>query len=379
MQADRFIRMPQTAWVYPLLAALFYVVASSLGFTGGLAPGLAGIVVAVLLIPVLFGAIFAAVYHAEVIAHRTGEPYGTLILTAAVTVIEVALIASVMMSGAESGPTLARDTVYAVVMIVCAGLAGICILVGGLRYREQSFRVPGASAYLTVLMVLATLTLILPNYTQNPSGPSYSQAQLVFVAVATLLLYGAFLYIQTVRHRDYFIVPALHHDWHFEPSPKRLAISGALLLLALVAIVMLSKKFAVIVELGRIAVGAPPQATGLVVAMLILLPEGIAAVQAADRVGQAFLGRDDAHAQGLQVAVEIVEAVDWALGQVRTGTVAAVTVDADFKAKTAGHGGFVADGDFSGRNVPADVGGIAGVDLPGAVLFKVAQEIFKRA
>ncbi|WP_336813023.1 calcium:proton antiporter [Bosea sp. MMO-172] len=281
MKANRFVRMPQTAWIYPLLAALFYVVASSLGFSEGLAPGLTGIVLAVLLIPVLFGAIFAAVYHAEVIAHRTGEPYGTLVLTAAVTIIEVALIASVMMSGAESGPTLARDTVYAVVMTVCAGLAGICILVGGLRYREQSFRVSGASAYLTVLMVLATLTLILPNFTQQASGPSYSSAQLVFVAVATVLLYGAFLYIQTVRHRDYFIVPAPHHDWHFEPTAKRLAISGALLLVALVAIVMLSKKFAVIVELGRVAVGAPPQATGLVVAMLILLPEGIAAVQAA--------------------------------------------------------------------------------------------------
>lgn len=265
MKVDRFIRMPQTAWIYPLLAALFYVVASSLGFADGLAPGLAGIALAVLLVPVLFGAIFAPVYHAEVIAHRTGEPYGTLILTAAVTVIEVALIASVMMSGSEGAPTLARDTVYAVVMTVCAGLAGICILVGGLHYREQSFRVTGASAYLTVLMVLATL-----------------------------LLYGAFLYIQTVRHRDYFIAPAPHHDWHFEPSAKRLAISGTLLLVALVTVVLLSKKFAVIVELGRVAVGAPPQATGLVVAMLILLPEGIAAVQAA---------RNDALQKALNLAL----------------------------------------------------------------------------
>lgn len=294
MKAERFTRMPQTAWIYPSLAALFYGIASSLGFGDALAPGTTGIVLAVLLIPVLFGAIFAAVYHAEVIAHRTGEPYGTLILTAAVTVIEVALIASVMASGSESGPTLARNTVYAVVMIVCTGLAGICILVGGLRYREQSFKVPGATAYLTVLMVLATLTLILPNFTRHASGPSYSSAELVFVAVATLLLYGAFLYIQTVRHRDYFIVPAPHHDWHFEPSPRRLAISGALLMLALVAIVMLSKKFAVIVELGRVAVGAPPQATGLVVAMLILLPEGIAALQAA---------RNDALQKALNLAL----------------------------------------------------------------------------
>ncbi|MGH6644351.1 MAG: calcium:proton antiporter, partial [Bradyrhizobium sp.] len=281
MKTNRFIRMPPTAWIYPLVAALFYLAASSFGFSDELAPGAVGIALALLLVPVLFGAIFAAVYHAEIIAHRTGEPYGTLILTASVTVIEVALIASVMMSGAEGGPTLARDTVYAVVMTVCAGLAGVCILAGGLRYREQSFRVPGVNAYLTVLMVLATLTLILPNFTRHASGPSYSSTQLAFVAITTLLLYGAFLYIQTVRHRDYFIVPAAHHDWHFEPTPKRLAISSALLVLALVSIVLLSKKFAVIVELGRVAVGAPPQATGLVVAILILLPDGIAALQAA--------------------------------------------------------------------------------------------------
>lgn len=281
MKADRFVRMPQTAWIYPLLAALFYVAASVLGFGNQVAPGAIGILLACLLLPVMFGAIFAAVYHAEVIAHRTGEPYGTLILTAAVTIIEVALIASVIMSDAESGPTLARDTVYAVVMTVCTGITGLCILVGGLRYREQSFRISGASAYLTVLMVLATLTLILPNYTRHAAEPSYSSAQLVFVAVATLLLYGAFLYIQTVRHRDYFIAPAARHDWHFAPSATRLAISGAMLLLALVAIVLLSKKFAIIVELGRNAIGAPQQATGLVVAILILLPEGIAAFQAA--------------------------------------------------------------------------------------------------
>lgn len=294
MTADRFMRMPKTAWIYPLAAAFFYGVASALGFGDHLAPGVAGSVLALLLLPVLFGAIFAAVYHAEVIAHRTGEPYGTLVLTAAVTIIEVALIASVMISGGDAAPTLARDTVYAVVMTVCTGLAGLCILVGGLRYREQSFRVSGAGAYLTVLMVLATLTLILPNYAQKTPGPSYSVAQLMFVAAATLLLYGAFLYIQTVRHRDYFIAAAAQNDWHFNPSARRLAISGTLLLVALTAIVLLSKKFAVVVEIGRLAVDAPPQATGLVVAILILLPEGIAAVQAA---------RNDALQKALNLAL----------------------------------------------------------------------------
>lgn len=281
MDADRFANMPRTAWIYPLLAGLFYAVASALGFSEQLAPGPLGIVLAVLLVPVIFGAVFAAVYHAEVIAHRTGEPYGTLILTAAVTIIEVALIASVMMSDGEGSATLARDTVFAVVMTVCTGLAGLCILIGGLRYREQSFRVSGASAYVTVLLVLATLTLVLPNYAGQTPQSGYSSSQLAFVALATLVLYGAFLYVQTVRHRDYFIVPSAQRSWHFDPSPRRLAISAALLMAALVALVLLSKKFAVVVEVGRTAVDAPASATGLVVAILVLLPEGIAAVHAA--------------------------------------------------------------------------------------------------
>ncbi|TCR67474.1 ionic transporter y4hA [Bosea sp. BK604] len=281
MNAERSLGMPKTAWIYPLLGLLFYGAASALGFADRLAPGITGIVFAVLLIPVIFGAIFAAVYHAEVIAHWSGEPYGTLVLTAAVTIIEVALIASIMLSGKDGSPALARDTVYAVVMTVCTGLTGLCILAGGLRYREQSFRVPGASAYLTVLLVLATLTLILPNYTTETPGPSYSKSQLAFAAVVTVVLYGAFLYIQTVRHRDYFIFIAGEGEDDTHHSLRRVGISVALLLVSLLAVILLSKKFSVIVELGREAIGAPPPVTGLVVAILILLPEGIAAVQAA--------------------------------------------------------------------------------------------------
>jgi Ca2+:H+ antiporter len=245
-------------------------------------------------LPVLFAAIFAAVHHAEVIAHRVGEPYGTLILTAAVTIIEVALIASVMLSGDAHAATLARDTVYAVVMTVCTGLTGLCILIGGLRYREPSFRVAGIGTYLTVLSVLATLTLVLPNFTEKAPGPTYAPTQLAFVAAVTLLLYGAFLYIQTVRHRDYFIVAGATHGLDFAPSWQRLAISGGLLFVALAAVVLLSKKFAVVVELGRLAVGAPPQVTGLVVAILILLPEAIAAIAAA---------RNDALQKSLNLAL----------------------------------------------------------------------------
>ncbi len=157
---------------------------------------------------------FAAVHHAEMIAERIGEPYGTLLLTLAVTIIEVALIATIML-GDKPVPTLARDTVFAVVMIVCNGLVGVCIFIGGLRYREQDFQVSGANLYLSVLFVMATITLILPNYTLTTPGPVYSAAQLAFVSVVTVILYGVFLYTQTIRHRDYFIsVP---------PAPQRTA------------------------------------------------------------------------------------------------------------------------------------------------------------
>ena len=156
------------------------------------------------LLVILFGTVFAAVHHAEVIAERIGEPYGTLLLTLAVTIIEVALIATIML-GDKPEPALARDTVFAVVMIVCNGLVGLCIFIGGLRYREQDFQVSGANLYLSVLFVLATITLIMPNYTLTAPGPVYSAAQLGFVSVVTLMLYGVFLYTQTIRHRDYFV------------------------------------------------------------------------------------------------------------------------------------------------------------------------------
>src|SRR6202048_3035167 len=153
--------MPKSAWIFPALAVALFAVASRLGLT---------VPPAAVLLAILFGTLFAAVHHAEVIAERIGEPYGTLLLTLAVTIIEVALIATIML-GENPAPALARDTVFAVVMIVCNGLVGICILAGGLRYREQDVQVTGSSLYLSVLIVLATITLILPNYTLTTPGP----------------------------------------------------------------------------------------------------------------------------------------------------------------------------------------------------------------
>ncbi len=197
--------MPRSAWIFPVLAVLFFAGATALGLT--FTPSAAGLGFAAVLLIILFGTVFAAVHHAEVIAERIGEPYGTLLLTLAVTIIEVALIATIML-GEKPVPTLARDTVFAVVMIVCNGLVGICILAGGLRYREQDVQVTGSSLYLSVLIVMATITLIMPNYTLTTPGPIYSAGQLGFVSVVTIILYGVFLYTQTIRHRNYFVSEA---------------------------------------------------------------------------------------------------------------------------------------------------------------------------
>jgi Ca2+:H+ antiporter len=271
--------MPRSAWIFPALAVLLFTGATALGFT--FTPSAAGLVFAGVLLVILFGTVFAAVYHAEVIAQRIGEPYGTLLLTLAVTVIEVALIATIML-GDTAVPTLARDTVFAVIMIVCNGLVGICILVGALRYREQDVQVTGSSLYLSVLIVLATITLIMPNYTLTTPGPLYSTAQLAFVSVVTVILYGVFLYTQTILHRGYFLGKGNDlHGGDAVISNRILALSVVLLLVALLAVVLLAKKFSLVVDFATARVGAPPAFAGVLVALLILLPESVAAVGAA--------------------------------------------------------------------------------------------------
>ena len=271
--------MPRSAWIFPALAVVLFTGATALGYTFG--PTVVGLVFAGVLLVILFGTVFAAVHHAEVIAERIGEPYGTLLLTLSVTVIEVALIATIML-GDKPVPELARDTVFAVVMIVCNGLVGICILAGGLRYREQDVQVTGSSLYLSVLFVLATITLILPNFTLTAPGPIYSASQLGFVSVVTLILYSVFLYTQTVLHRDYFIAGAVTvGDDDALTSNRTLVLSVVLLLVSLLAVVLLAKKFSLVVDYATASVGAPPAFAGVLVAFLILLPESVAAIAAA--------------------------------------------------------------------------------------------------
>lgn len=270
--------IPKSAWIFPSLSVLLFAGVTALHYT--FAPSTVGLLFAVVLLVVLFGTVFAAVHHADVIALRVGEPFGTLILTLAVTIIEVALIESLMLSE-QAVTTLARDTVFAVVMIVCNALVGICILAGGLRYREQDIRVSGSSLYLSVLVVLATITLILPNYTLTTPGPVFSTGQLGFVSAVTILLYGLFLYTQTVRHREYFVGDSTDDGDHGPVSDRMMFVSIALLLVSLLAVVMLAKKFSQVVDAGAAMIGAPPAFAGVVVAILILLPESVAAVEAA--------------------------------------------------------------------------------------------------
>jgi len=271
--------MPRSAWIFPALAMALFATATGVGWV--FTPSAGGWVVAAVLLFILFGPVFAAVHHAEVIAERIGEPFGTLLLTLAVTIIEVALITTIML-GDKPQPALARDTVFAVVMIVCNGMVGLCIFIGGLHYREQDFQVPGANLYLSVLFVLATMTLIMPNYTLTTPGPFYSALQLGFVDLVTLVLYGVFLYTQTIRHREYFInEPATGAGTAAHLSGGMLALSSALLLISLLSVVLLSKKFSLVVDATAAIIGAPPAFAGLVVALLILMPEGVAAIAAA--------------------------------------------------------------------------------------------------
>jgi Ca2+:H+ antiporter len=230
----------------------------------------------------LCAAVFAAVHHAEVVAHRLGEPFGTLVLAVAVTVIEVALIVSVMLSSGPEKAGLARDTVFAAVMIVCNGLVGLCLLVGGIHHREQDFQSRGAAAALAVLASLSVLTLVMPNFTTTNPGPVLAPSQLAFAGVSSLVLYCVFVFVQTVRHRDYFLAGVPDEDVHAEPPSARLAgISSVLLFICLVAVVLLAKMLSPAVESAVLDAGAPPAVVGIVIASLVLLPEGLAALRAA--------------------------------------------------------------------------------------------------
>lgn len=247
------------------------------------APALPGIVF--LLVLGLIGSVIASVHHAEVIAHRVGEPFGTLVLALAVTVIEVALIVSMMLSGGEASTGLARDTVFAAVMIILNGIIGASLLVGGRRHHVQGFNLDGINAALGTLTVIVVFTLIVPNYSTSAPGPVYTDSQLIFVAVATLVLFAAFTVFQTIRHRDYFLPTDEDQsdpDEHAaQPTTAEALTSLGLLLVALVAVVLSAKGISPSIEALLLAVGAPASTIGILIAAIVLLPESVAAIRAA--------------------------------------------------------------------------------------------------
>jgi Ca2+:H+ antiporter len=237
----------------------------------------------------LAAAVLSAVHHAEVVAHRVGEPYGSLVLAIAVTVIEVALIVTLMVAGAGAVETLARDTVFAAVIITCNGIVGLSVLVGARRSHVVSFHAEGAGAALATVATLSTLGLVLPSFTTSEPGPEFSPPQLAFAAVTAFALYGLFVALQSGRHRDYFL-PAgvagepLDPDEHAAPpTTRRAAASLLLLLLALVGVVGNAKLASPTIERGLSAAGLPVSVVGVVIALLVLLPETIAALRAAQR------------------------------------------------------------------------------------------------
>lgn len=279
MAAKARVTTKSIATVVPLVAIVV------LGLTWGRD---LNVVVVTVVALVLGGSVMSAVHHAEVVAHRIGEPFGSLILAVAVTVIEVALIVTLMISGGSEASTLARDTVFAAVMITANGIVGISLLVGALHHGLIVFNAEGAGAALATVTSLAVLALVLPTFTSTP-GPQFSGAQLAFAAVASLTLYAMFVVTQTVRHRDFFLPVAsdgtvLDAETHADPpSGRDAAISLGMLALALIAVVGLAKVESPAIEAGVAAVGFPQSFVGVVIALLVLLPETFAAVRAAQR------------------------------------------------------------------------------------------------
>ncbi len=235
-------------------------------------------------VPALVAAVVSAVHHAEVIAHKVGEPFGTLVLALAVTVIEVALVLSMMLAGGENAATVPRDTIYSAVMIICNGVVGICLLVGGLHHREQLFRIEGTGSGLAALVVMSTLVMVMPSLTTSAPSGSYTASQLLFVAAGSLVLWLVFVFIQTVRHRDYFLpaVGAEDESVHAPPPGSREALTSfALLLVALVAVVGLAKLLSPSLERLVNHWQAPVAVVGTLIAIIVLAPETWAAIRAA--------------------------------------------------------------------------------------------------
>jgi Ca2+:H+ antiporter len=285
-----FFRKEAATFAGAATAALVYAAGAD-WFDGLEAAPFRTIALFVSIFAIMMWSSFAVVRHADGLAEVLGEPYGTLILTLSVITIEVAVIAAMMLHGTEN-PTLARDTMLAVLMIVLNGMIGISLLIGGMRHGEQDFNLQGARSFVSVLVTLATLALILPDFTKSTPDGSLTPGQSAFFVTITVLLYLTFLAIQTVRHRGFFVQPELslemakampNHDGEHHAQPVSIGRHVLFLLLTLVCIVLLSKKLAILTEYGMDTLHAPDPLGGILVAILVLAPEGLAALHAASQ------------------------------------------------------------------------------------------------
>jgi Ca2+:H+ antiporter len=239
----------------------------------------------ILAFPALIACTLEAVHHAEVIAHRVGQPFGALVLALAVTVIEVSLVISLMLASGQDGSTLARDTVFAAIMIILTGMIGISLLTGAMKFREQSFDLQGINSIITVLLAISVLTLILPNYTKTVSGPYYSERQLIFVSVVSLILYASFIFVQNFKHKELFLSKEerKQNSQHDRPTAKNSFICLGLLIFCLGAVIMLAESLSPDLDDLIDGLHAPHSLAGIIIASIILLPEGISAYKAANR------------------------------------------------------------------------------------------------
>jgi len=264
-------------WTVAVPLATLALVGAEVTLLGGGLPGW--------LLPVaaglLFATVFAAVHHADTVAHRIGQPLGSIILAVAVTVIEVSLIVSMLLGAAAGDSAIARDTVFAAIMITLNGILGLCLLAGGVRYHEVGFQPRAATSALAVLGTLAVLALVLPNFTVAVPGPVYAPPQLIFVAVVSLALYGLFLYVQTVSHRSDFLDAVTPMPTAGPPPRGAFLAALALLPAALLAVVLLAEALAHPVEAAVAAAGLPEALVGVAIALVVLMPEGTAALNAA--------------------------------------------------------------------------------------------------
>ena len=257
----------------PLLACILY-------FSGLLDNNLAFQILAGIL---LIFSVMSAVHHSEIIAHRVGEPYGTIILAVSITIIEVAIIISLMTTGGKEYAAFARDTVYAAVMLILNGIVGLCLFIGGRKFHTQTFSPHSVKIALVSLVSIVAFTMILPTFTKSQAGPYYTETQLLFEIFACLAIYTAFISAQTVRHREYFISDDTQssEDKVNPVSNVSLIISLVFLLISLTIVVLLAKSLSKPMEQLIVSHGLPKSLVGIIIAAIILLPEGIAAVSAA--------------------------------------------------------------------------------------------------